>query len=67
MSLEPFGGYVDKLGNRYEGRWVILQMLHVLNEEFRSVTLEAIGDKEKGVDLWIEKKRWNHASSTVQN
>lgn len=54
MSFEP-GGLADKLGNRYEGRWVTKQLLRFLNEEIRSVTVEAIGDDEQGVDLWIEK------------
>ncbi len=53
MGFEP-GGRSDKLGNRYEWRWVAKQLLHLLNEELRSVTLEAVGDDEKGVDLWIE-------------
>ncbi len=53
MALEP-GGYADKLGNRYEGRWVVRQLLRVLNEDLRSVTCEAVGDDEEGVDLWIE-------------
>jgi hypothetical protein len=54
MAYEP-GGYADKLGNRYEGRWVVKQLLHLLNEEIRSVTLEPIGDDEHGVDLLIEQ------------
>jgi len=54
MALEP-GGYAEKLGNRYEGRWVVRQMLRLLNEEVRSVLVEAIGDDEAGVDLWIER------------
>lgn len=54
MALEP-GGYADKLGNRYEGRWVVRQLLRVLNEDLRSVTCEAVGDDERGVDLWIER------------
>jgi hypothetical protein len=53
MALEP-GGYADKLGNRYEGRWVVRQLLRVLSERLRSVTCEAVGDDEHGVDLWIE-------------
>lgn len=53
MALEP-GGYADKLGNRYEGRWVVRQMLRVLNENLQSVTCETVGDDEEGVDLRIE-------------
>jgi len=53
MAFEP-GGYSDKLGNRHEGRWVVKQMLRLLREEVCSVTLEAIGDDEQGVDLVVE-------------
>ncbi len=55
MSFET-GGRADKLGNRYEGRWVAKQLLRLLNEEIVSVTIEAIGDDEYGVDLWIVHK-----------
>lgn len=54
MAFEP-GGYADKLGNRYEGRWVARQLLLLLNEQIRSVTLESVGDDEAGVDLWVER------------
>lgn len=47
------GGRADKLGNRYESRWVVKQLLRLLNEEIASVTIEAIGEEEEGVDLWI--------------
>lgn len=51
----PFesGGLADKFGNRYEGRWVVSQLLSLLEEKIQSVTIEAIGDDEQGVDLWI--------------
>jgi hypothetical protein len=54
----PFesGGLADKLGNRYEGRWVAVQLLYLLEEKIQSVTIEAIGDDEQGVDLWIVQK-----------
>jgi hypothetical protein len=54
----PFesGGLADKLGNRYEGRWVAAQLLSLLEEKIQSVTIEAIGDDEQGVDLWIAQK-----------
>lgn len=56
MAFEP-GGYADKLGNRYEGRWVTAQLLRLLREDLRSVTLEGIGDDEEGVDLWVEDRK----------
>lgn len=54
----PFesGGIADKLGNRYEGRWVVHLLLQLLNEQIHSVTIEAIGDDERGVDLWVQYK-----------
>ncbi|MDD5681251.1 MAG: hypothetical protein PHI59_08450, partial [Candidatus Omnitrophica bacterium] len=45
----------DKLGNRYEGRWVAYQLLLLIDERIHSVTIEAIGDDEHGVDLWIQQ------------
>ena len=55
MAFEP-GGMADKLGNRYEGRWVAKQLLRLLNEEIESVTVELIGPNEQGVDLLVIKK-----------
>lgn len=51
----PFeaGGMADKLGNRYEGRWLVSKLLSLMNEKILSITVEAIGDDERGVDLWI--------------
>lgn len=55
MAFES-GGMADKLGNRYEGRWVAKQLLRLLNEEIQSVTVELIGPNEQGVDLLVVKK-----------
>ena len=55
MAFEP-GGMADKLGNRYEGRWVAKQFLKLLNEEIQSLTIELIGPNEQGVDLLVVKK-----------
>jgi len=51
-----FGGRADKRGNRFEIRWVIYQMLKVLDEKIDHVILEALGDDEQGVDIWIGQK-----------
>lgn len=53
----PFekGGLADKLGNRYEGFWLVSKLLELLDEKLLSVTVEAIGDDEKGVDIWVVK------------
>lgn len=53
MGFEP-GGIANKLGNRYEDRWVVKQLLNLLAEKLRSVKIETIGDDEEGVDLWVE-------------
>ncbi len=55
MALEP-GGYADKIGNRYEGRWVVRQVLRLLSEDLSSLQLEAVGDDEVGVDLWVQHR-----------
>ncbi|WP_419622484.1 hypothetical protein, partial [Thiolapillus sp.] len=55
MAFEP-GGMSEKLGNRYESRWVAKQLLRLLNEEIRSVTVEPIGPDEQGVDLIVVDK-----------
>lgn len=55
MGFEP-GGRADKFGNRHESRWVVKQLLRLLNEEINSVVIESIGDDEKGVDLWVKLK-----------
>lgn len=55
MAFEP-GGMSEKLGNRYEGRWVAKQLLRLLNEKIRSVTVELIGPDEPGVDLLVVGK-----------
>jgi hypothetical protein len=53
VPLEP-GGYSEKLGNRHEGRWIVKQLLRLLTEQLRSVTVEAVGDDQQGVDLVVE-------------
>ncbi|MEF2966732.1 hypothetical protein V3851_12900 [Paenibacillus sp. M1] len=50
------GGRADKSGNRFEIRWIVYQVLEVLDEKLDYITLEALGDDERGVDLWIGKK-----------
>ena len=54
MAFEP-GGYANKLGNRYEGRWVARQMLLLLSEQLASITVESVGEDEVGVDIWITR------------
>lgn len=51
----PFekGGRADKMGNRYEIRCIIYELLNVLNEKNYSVVIEAIGDDEVATDILI--------------
>lgn len=53
MALEA-GGYAEKFGNRYEANWVAYLLLRLLDEKILSVTVEPIGDDEKGVDVIVE-------------
>ena len=52
----PIGGRADKYGNRYEYNWTINKLLDVIDEDILSITLEAIGEEEQGIDLWIKNK-----------
>ena len=48
------GGRADKYGNRFEVRWIVYQLLDVLEEKKDSIKIEAIGEDEVGVDIWVE-------------
>jgi hypothetical protein len=52
MAMEG-GGKASKFGNRYEGRWTVRRLLHLLSGGVSTVKIEAIGEDERGVDLWI--------------
>lgn len=47
------GGRADKLGNRFEYNWILYNLLQVIEEKIQYVMIEAIGEDEDGVDLWI--------------
>lgn len=49
------GGRADKFGNRFEIRWFIYQLMEVLDEKVEYALLEALGDEEQGIDVWIGK------------
>lgn len=56
------GGRADKLGNDYEysfGVWLLLQVL--LGDEL-SVTVEANGLDEKGVEYWVSSQNGNRCA-----
>ncbi|WP_430109648.1 hypothetical protein [Paenibacillus sp. B1-33] len=48
----PIGGRGDKLGNNYEDRWLVRKYLDLLNNKIQSITVEAIGLDEEGVEFW---------------
>lgn len=50
------GGRADKSGNRFEIKWVMYQIIKVLDEKLDYVVLEALGDDERGIDIWIGHK-----------
>src|SRR5262245_722771 len=45
------GGWADKLGNRYEGRWTAQQLLRLLDGRVQAVQLESV--TEEHVDLFV--------------
>ncbi|MFR5858470.1 MAG: hypothetical protein ACLUJC_04490 [Clostridia bacterium] len=55
MPLER-GGRADKLGNRYEIKCIIYELLKVLKGDNYSVTIEALGPDEMGTDILVYKK-----------
>ncbi len=62
MAFTP-GGRADKFGNHYESLWIANRLLDILSEnKFRSVTIEAIGQLEDGVDLWVEDFEGNRVA-----
>ncbi|WP_411683090.1 hypothetical protein [Clostridium thailandense] len=54
----PYGsaGRADKSGNRFEIKWVIYQIIKVLDEKLDYVVLEALGEDERGIDIWVGHK-----------
>lgn len=68
MPLEK-GGRADKIGNRYEIRCIIYEMLKILKEVNYSIVIEALGDDEMGTDILItdfEGKK-EHQQCKVRN
>ncbi len=52
MPLEK-GGRADKLGNRYETKCIIYELLKVLREVNDSIVIEALGEDEAGTDILV--------------
>ena len=50
------GGRADKAGNEYEKDCIIFEFLKIISEKNYSVTIEALGDDEKGTDILVVRK-----------
>ncbi|MCP4548601.1 MAG: serine/threonine protein kinase [bacterium] len=53
-----YGGYWDKLGNRFEDRWTLHQLILMTGHEseIESLEHEPVGEDELGVDLWVNRR-----------
>lgn len=49
------GGIADKVGNRYEARWLIYQLFGLLDGSAVAFTVEKIGPEEEGFEFEIQR------------
>jgi hypothetical protein len=49
------GGASAKFGDRYEGRWTVLQLANVIAERANSLRLEPPGSEGEGVEFWVRR------------
>jgi hypothetical protein len=49
------GGASDKLGNEFERLWTIRQLIRVVAGNAVTVTIEALGDDERGTEFWVSR------------
>ncbi len=49
------GGAAAKFGERYEGRWTVLQLADVLAERAQSIRLEPPGAEGEGIEFWVKE------------
>lgn len=49
------GGIADKSGNRYEARWLMRELLGLIDGRALSITIEKIGDEEEGFEFVVER------------
>ena len=47
------GGRAGKLGNNYELNWIVLKLIDIVSEKIEAIKVEAIGEEEEGVDVWV--------------
>lgn len=48
------GGEADKLGNQFEAVWTVESALEVVENRFRSITVEALGEESIGVEFHVK-------------
>ncbi|MEW2538675.1 hypothetical protein [Micromonospora chalcea] len=54
MSPRP-GGEADKLGNHYEGAWIVSQLLEVVAGRAETITVEPLGELGKGTEFALRR------------
>lgn len=60
------GGAVAKFGDRYEGRWTVLQAIRVLRGECYGISLEEIGPAGEGVEFRLDRQDPNEPDEVHQ-
>jgi hypothetical protein len=48
------GGTADKLGNRYEGRWTVRQVLYILHGDADAIEVEPVGEIGNGIEFILQ-------------
>lgn len=60
------GGEADKLGNRYEGLWAVDAALDLIDGEYASLVLEAVGDEAAGIDFRLTTNAGVHEHHSIK-
>lgn len=64
------GGIADKLGNRYEAKWLVLQLLDVIGGKSTALTFEGIAPSFKGFEFSLVRDgitEWHQTKITNPN
>lgn len=64
------GGIADKLGNRYEAKWLVLQLLDVIGGKSSALTFEGIDPSFKGFEFSLVRDgitEWHQTKIANQN
>lgn len=49
------GGAAAKFGDRYEGRWTVVQLADILAERADVIRLEPPGSEGEGIEFWVQR------------